>query len=72
MISSLEALSGFYEENTLKSRRHLRGDVEKRSMSINKQFLEAFEQVDQVRRRLRFFSGILNLLLLLLPWILED
>ena len=48
MISSLEALSGFYDENTLKARRNLRGDVEKRSMCINKQFLEAYTLVDQV------------------------
>jgi len=48
MTSSLEALSGFYEDNSLKSRRNLRGDVEKRSMSINKQYLDAFAMVEQV------------------------
>ncbi|KAK9760863.1 Golgi transport complex subunit 6 [Basidiobolus ranarum] len=44
---ALEALSEFYLQNTLEARRSLRGDIEKRSLSINKRFLEAFGHVNK-------------------------
>ncbi|ORX99362.1 oligomeric complex COG6 [Basidiobolus meristosporus CBS 931.73] len=44
---ALEALSEFYQQNTLEARRNLRSDIEKRSLSINKRFLEAFGHVNK-------------------------
>ncbi|MED6210434.1 Golgi transport complex subunit 6 [Stylosanthes scabra] len=41
LLSSLNTLSSFYEENTPQSRRNLRSTIEKRSLSINREFLEA-------------------------------
>ncbi|KAJ3296955.1 Golgi transport complex subunit 6 [Borealophlyctis nickersoniae] len=46
---ALETLAEFYTTNTLSSRRNLRGDIERRAMVINRQFLELFEGVNEVR-----------------------
>lgn len=52
MLEALKALSTFFSENSLRSRRNLRSDIEKRSLAINEEFLTAFravkEQLDSV------------------------
>ncbi|XP_064638798.1 conserved oligomeric Golgi complex subunit 6-like [Lineus longissimus] len=45
MLEALKALSAFFNENSLRSRRNLRGDIERRSLSINEDFVEAFKEV---------------------------
>ncbi|RKO87918.1 oligomeric Golgi complex subunit 6 [Blyttiomyces helicus] len=44
---ALEALSEFYAVNSLAARRNLRSDIERRAMSINTRFLDAFEAVNE-------------------------
>ncbi|XP_071081994.1 conserved oligomeric Golgi complex subunit 6-like [Haliotis cracherodii] len=52
MLEALKALSVFFSENSLRTRRNLRSDIEKRSLAINEEFLDAFqvvkEQLDSV------------------------
>jgi hypothetical protein len=48
MLEALKALSAFFNENSLRSRRNLRGDIERRSLSINEDFVEAFKDVKLV------------------------
>nr|XP_039255878.1 conserved oligomeric Golgi complex subunit 6-like [Styela clava] len=45
MLEALKAVSTFFNENNLRTRRNLRGDIERRSLSINQQFLDAFTHV---------------------------
>eukprot|EP00123_Amoebidium_parasiticum_P015477 comp22991_c4_seq1/m.36606 comp22991_c4_seq1/g.36606 ORF comp22991_c4_seq1/g.36606 comp22991_c4_seq1/m.36606 type:complete len:801 (-) comp22991_c4_seq1:43-2445(-) len=45
VVEALKALSKFYTDNTLKARRNLRSDIERRSLEVNYEFLEAFEMV---------------------------
>ncbi|KAL4647730.1 conserved oligomeric Golgi complex subunit 6 [Arapaima gigas] len=47
MLEALKALSVFFTENTLRTRRNLRGDVERRSLSINEQFVRVFKEVKE-------------------------
>ncbi|KAL8609891.1 Golgi transport complex subunit 6 [Nucella lapillus] len=47
MLEALKALSGFFTENSLRSRRNLRSDIEKKSLSINEEFLSAFQAVKE-------------------------
>ena len=53
---ALKELSTFFGENTLKNRRQLRGEIERRSLEINSDFLDGFRQVkdalDQSHSRL--------------------
>ena len=39
---ALRELSTFFGENTLKNRRQLRGEIERRSLQINSDFLDGF------------------------------
>ena len=48
MLEALKALSGFFTENNLRSRRNLRSDIEKKSLGINEEFLCAFQEVKEV------------------------
>ena len=48
MLEALKALSGFFAENSLRSRRNLRSDIEKKSLGINEEFLSAFQAVKEV------------------------
>ena len=48
MVEALKALSTFFVDNSLRSRRNLRGDIEKRSLAINESFEGAFRDVKQV------------------------
>jgi len=47
-VDALKALSTFFGENTLRARRNLRGDVEKRSLEISEKFESQFKEVKQV------------------------
>ena len=44
---ALKELSTFFTENTLKNRRYLRGEIERRSLQINEEFLQSFAKVKE-------------------------
>lgn len=48
MLEALKALSVFFTENSLRTRRNLRGDIERRSLSINEDFARMFKDVNEV------------------------
>ena len=48
LLSSLEEISSWYGPNTKETRRNLRSEIERRNLLINKEFLEAFAQVQKV------------------------
>lgn len=48
MLEALKALSAFFVENSLRTRRNLRGDIERRSLAINEEFVHIFKQVKEV------------------------
>lgn len=48
MLDALQTTSALFNENTLKNRRNLRRDIERRSLAINRDFLENFRSVKQV------------------------
>ncbi|OCT93071.1 hypothetical protein XELAEV_18016138mg [Xenopus laevis] len=45
MLEALKALSAFFNENSLRSRRNLRGDIERRSLTINEEFVGIVKKV---------------------------
>ncbi|KAH3820573.1 hypothetical protein DPMN_122317 [Dreissena polymorpha] len=45
MLEALKALSTFFNENSLRTRRNLRSDIERRSLAINEEFLSTFQVV---------------------------
>ncbi|XP_071798111.1 conserved oligomeric Golgi complex subunit 6-like isoform X2 [Asterias amurensis] len=47
ILEALKALSEFFGENTLRSRRNLRGEIERRSLGISEEFAQAFEIVKE-------------------------
>uniref|UniRef100_A0A8C5LRM5 Conserved oligomeric Golgi complex subunit 6 n=1 Tax=Leptobrachium leishanense TaxID=445787 RepID=A0A8C5LRM5_9ANUR len=47
MLEALKALSTFFAENSLRSRRNLRGDIERRSLAINEEFVAIFKNVKE-------------------------
>ncbi|PVD24289.1 hypothetical protein C0Q70_14760 [Pomacea canaliculata] len=47
LLEALKAMSSFFMENNLRSRRNLRSDIEKRSLAINEEFLSAFQAVKE-------------------------
>ncbi|KAJ7402264.1 component of oligomeric golgi complex 6 [Pitangus sulphuratus] len=47
MLEALKALSTFFVENSLRTRRNLRGDIERRSLAINEEFVHIFKQVKE-------------------------
>ena len=49
LVDSLKALSTFFGENSLRARRNLRGDVERRSLEISENFEANFREVNQVK-----------------------
>lgn len=48
MLEALKALSVFFSENSLRTRRNLRGDIERRSLTINEEFAGIFKEVKEV------------------------
>nr|AAH51776.1 Zgc:56117 [Danio rerio]AAI64881.1 Zgc:56117 protein [Danio rerio] len=47
MLEALKSLSVFFTENSLRTRRNLRGDIERRSLSINEEFVRIFKDVKE-------------------------
>ncbi|KAM9853380.1 conserved oligomeric Golgi complex subunit 6 [Aulostomus maculatus] len=47
MLEALTALSVFFNENSLRTRRNLRGDIERRSLAINEDFARIFKEVKE-------------------------
>ncbi|MEQ2247188.1 Golgi transport complex subunit 6 [Ilyodon furcidens] len=47
MLEALKALSVFFTENSLRTRRNLRGDIERRSLTINEEFVRIFKEVKE-------------------------
>ncbi|XP_004619606.1 conserved oligomeric Golgi complex subunit 6 [Sorex araneus] len=47
MLEALKALSVFFTENNLRTRRNLRGDIERRSLAINEEFVNIFKEVKE-------------------------
>ncbi|GLD53519.1 conserved oligomeric Golgi complex subunit 6 isoform X2 [Lates japonicus] len=47
MLEALKALSVFFTENSLRTRRNLRGDIERRSLTINEEFARIFQEVKE-------------------------
>ncbi|EHB07452.1 Conserved oligomeric Golgi complex subunit 6 [Heterocephalus glaber] len=47
MLEALKALSTFFVENSLRTRRNLRGDIERRSLAINEEFVNIFKKVKE-------------------------
>ncbi|XP_033746599.1 conserved oligomeric Golgi complex subunit 6-like [Pecten maximus] len=47
MLEALKALSVFFNENSLRTRRNLRSDIERRSLVINEDFLQVFQSVKE-------------------------
>lgn len=58
MLEALKALSTFFVENSLRTRRNLRGDIERRSLAINEEFVHIFKQVKEVA----FFCSVASCL----------
>lgn len=48
LLEALKTLSVFFPENSIRSRRNLRSDIEKRSLTLNEEFLNAFKNVKEV------------------------
>ncbi|XP_064457671.1 conserved oligomeric Golgi complex subunit 6-like [Ornithodoros turicata] len=46
-LDALSSLSEFFLENNIRTRRNLRGDIEKRSLAINEEFLQSFRDVKE-------------------------
>ena len=49
MIESLKSLSTFSSGNNLHNRRNLRSNIERKNLTINYKFVQAFADVDTVR-----------------------
>lgn len=47
-LDAIKALSSFFDDNTISSRRNLRSTFEKRSLQINKEFLASFNEVNKI------------------------
>lgn len=54
MLEALKALSTFFVENSLRTRRNLRGDIERRSLAINEEFVSIFKEVKEVCKLFSF------------------
>lgn len=48
LLEALKTLSGFFPENSIRSRRNLRSDIEKRSLVLNEEFLDSFRNIKEV------------------------
>ncbi|XP_022097999.1 conserved oligomeric Golgi complex subunit 6-like [Acanthaster planci] len=47
ILEALKVLSAFFGKNTLRSRRNLRGDIERRSLAISEDFAQAFKKMKE-------------------------
>lgn len=62
MLEALKALSVFFTENSLRTRRNLRGDIERRSLAINEEFARIFKEVKEVMLTIARKSNLLLLI----------
>ena len=46
VVKALNGMEGFFADNTHKARRNLRGDLERRGLEINDEFITAFKEVN--------------------------
>ena len=47
LLEALKTLSVFFPENSIRTRRNLRGEIEKRSLVLNEEFLDAFRNIKE-------------------------
>lgn len=47
VLEALKSLSIFFNENNIRTRRNLRSDIERRSLAINEEFVDAFRDVKE-------------------------
>lgn len=47
LLEALKTLSVFFPENSIRTRRNLRSEIEKRSLVLNEEFLEAFRNIKE-------------------------
>lgn len=57
-LEALKSLSGYFNENNIRTRRNLRGDIERRSIAINEDFVESFKIVQEARIAFLFHLGL--------------
>uniref|UniRef100_A0A0K2UCR5 Conserved oligomeric Golgi complex subunit 6 n=2 Tax=Lepeophtheirus salmonis TaxID=72036 RepID=A0A0K2UCR5_LEPSM len=57
---ALTELSMFFNDNSLKSRRNLRGEIERRSLGVNSEFVAAFENVKRLADSLANDIGVVD------------
>ena len=48
MLEALKSLSTFFSDNNLRTRRNLRGDIERRSLAINEQYVDCLKVIMDV------------------------
>lgn len=48
MLEVFKVFLSFFVENSLRIRRNLRGDIERRSLVINEEFVSIFKEVKEV------------------------
>lgn len=64
LVDALKALSTFFGDNTLRARRNLRGDVEKRSLEISEDFEFKFrdvkEKLDEIHADIKSMDSCCN------------
>ncbi len=69
MLEALKSLSVFFTENSLRTRRNLRGDIERCSLSINEEFVRIFKEVKEVNSQWQFYTAAQNAYLKLIMYI---
>jgi hypothetical protein len=47
LLEALKTLSVFFPENSIRTRRNLRSDIEKRSLVLNEEFLDVFRNIKE-------------------------
>lgn len=60
MLEALKSLSVFFAENNIRTRRNLRGDIERRSLVINEEFVDAFKVVKEVNLIRHLINSSIN------------
>lgn len=53
LLEAMKTLSGFVKENSIRSRKNLRSEIEKRSLNLNEEFLGTFRNVKEVFKNLK-------------------
>lgn len=53
LLEAMKILSGFVKENSIRSRKNLRSEIEKRSLHLNEEFLATFRNVKEVFKKIK-------------------